>query len=1046
MVKISYFLKFRYITKNLMTKITFKSVLAGAFLCLSLILPTSGFSLTYTSNGAGLQQWNDPASWNVLGIPSLVVPGAADNVIIATGDPITVPAGSGSFSITNVTISSGVTLTNNSDNGTLTITGILTYTNNTSVLTNGTNASLSLTKNVSNLGTAGILNASAAGNTVTFGASVTSIYAPSSNQFVNLTLSGASTKILSFDVTVTGNFQNAATSVYFALSGGAHKMTLGGNFTDNNNNTSNAYMKISLTGGIPIQNINRAIGGAGFAYFFAFDVQVGAGTVLLNTPIVVGGSGSTGVTLQNGTLDANAAQNNLILNYSDWSNTGGTFLPRKGTVQFCPYGPAAGASSVGKAGGTETFNNITITASSAAAGATVKQISNWSMSGNMQISSGASAPTLNQQTFNITINGNWLNQGGIFTFTAGSTATVTFAGGVAPGSPQTISNGGLTFTFNNVVQLCGANITLQLLTPIQINGNFTQTSGIFDVKSGSNFAVSVKGNVVINGTFNTQSGTFNLIAGGSAPPQTISGTGTTFFNLKMNNAAGASFTGGTWKVSNSIIPTAGTLTNSGGTVTLLSTALKTAFIATGNAAGSSFAGNYVIQRFISARDSGYHFMASPVTNATINQWDQQMILSGVGGIHGSACGAHGCFYSVNTYSSAGANGSFVPVTSTATPISSLTGYDVYFADGSGTTFAARTLTFTGTPASGNQTTSVNFTAGVNTGFALIGNPFASFVSWAAIKGVSDAALDPSCYIVDATDHWTAYAADVSIPSGQAFLVGSDVGTANIHINEATKTASTTTTFLKPVHLNPSSLKFKLSAPSISHLYHEISINFNAAATMQYDRGLDAKFIISPNPEAPSFAFIADKNALTVNSFDPSVLESVSIPVKLMLGKDERYTIESFGVSTMTDYSCAILEDLQLNRRIDLKQQGSYVFDGKTTDNPDRFILHLSRKNLVCERMMASTSSSALFYTNNQVQAYATDGAAVVKFDLDQATSANISVFNLAGQKVISDMRIDAYKETLNIDLSSNPSGIYLITINLGGDQMITKKVMVRHQD
>jgi hypothetical protein len=44
------------------------------------------------------------------------------------------------------------------------------------------------------------------------------------------------------------------------------------------------------------------------------------------------------------------------------------------------------------------------------------------------------------------------------------------------------------------------------------------------------------------------------------------------------------------------------------------------------------------------------------------------------------------------------------------------------------------------------------------------------------------------------------------------------------------------------------------------------------------------------------------------------------------------------------------------------------------------------------------------------------------------------------------MNVDAYKETLNIDLSGNPSGIYLITINLGGDQVITKKVMVRHQD
>jgi hypothetical protein len=42
---------------------------------------------------------------------------------------------------------------------------------------------------------------------------------------------------------------------------------------------------------------------------------------------------------------------------------------------------------------------------------------------------------------------------------------------------------------------------------------------------------------------------------------------------------------------------------------------------------------------------------------------------------------------------------------------------------------------------------------------------------------------------------------------------------------------------------------------------------------------------------------------------------------------------------------------------------------------------------------------------------------------------------------MADSAVEAFKETMNIDLSSNPSGVYFVTINLG-DQIITRKVMV----
>ena len=122
----------------------------------------------------------------------------------------------------------------------------------------------------------------------------------------------------------------------------------------------------------------------------------------------------------------------------------------------------------------------------------------------------------------------------------------------------------------------------------------------------------------------------------------------------------------------------------------------------------------------------------------------------------------------------------------------------------------------------------------------------------------------------------------------------------------------------------------------------------------------------------------------------------------------------------------------------------YNFAAKTTDNPDRFILHLSRTAITCEQLLAQNKPADMFYSENQVTVLSQDGRSTIQFDLDQATNTVISVYNVQGQKVISDISLQAFKDKTILDLPGNAAGIYIITVNLGGNQVVTKKVFVSH--
>ena len=305
----------------------------------------------------------------------------------------------------------------------------------------------------------------------------------SSQTYGNLTLSGSGNKTFSAARTISGTL---------SISGTAKALL--------SNGTTSSANAIKL-GGAP--QVSGSWGSSGSSATNKNDTYfVAANTGIIN---VTTGCSSAGTWLGTTSTDWNEASN--------WC--GG--IPTASTNVTIPSGTTY-APHIGAAGG---------------------------VCNNMTISSGATLTV--DGAYNLTVSGNWTNNGG--TFTPG-TGTVTFNGTgaqaiggteasqtfynvvVSKTAGQTLSVGGSTtaLTVNNLTETTGNFTAPATLT---INGNATLTSGTFTAGANTNIA----GDWTNNGaTFTPGAGTVTF---GGTSAQALGGSDpSTFNNLTLNNLNG----------------------------------------------------------------------------------------------------------------------------------------------------------------------------------------------------------------------------------------------------------------------------------------------------------------------------------------------------------------------------------------------------------------------------------------------------------------------------------------------------------------------------
>ncbi len=559
-----------------------------------------------------------------------------------------------------------------------------------------------------------------------------------------------------------------------------------------------------------------------------------------------------------------------------------------------------------------------------------------------------------------------------------------------------------------------------VLNNLSISTNNTLNSNSFNLTVGRNWTS--------NGTFIATTGkrvTFN-----GTLAQTVSNTvgTTTFKELAISNNSGVTLTTGTYILDEVLDVTAGTFNTGGRPFTMTSNSTLTARIAPLGAT-AAIAGNFTIQRFITARDTSFADLSSPVQSSTFADWESELVfINYVSNPPSSQASAA-------TYDEVG--DAYVPVTSSATAISPGTGYEVFLTGGyTYSNFPATTITTVGTPNQGDFDLSSQISSTVQ-GWNLVGNPFASSIAWSSIYAASGGASSGLFDYIEMYDYtiadWNGYTSADAIEVGatQGFWVyGNFSGTPTLLIPESSKTTASNSSIKSAVkksqHFN---LKLSNTATKFAH-------TFKLSSSETASDGIDPKdipFRNSLNTTTPEMYCIVDGKKININTFN-SLNESYSIPLKTRAFVTGSYKIEASGFEFL-DYTCFKLQDNLTGQTIDITEGNGYCFTMNTNESPDRFVLLLSKDSQNCKSAVASGSSADF---SNEVEILPAPQGNVVNFNLSETTITNISVLNVLGQTVVEPIHVDASNQSVNVALPEGFSGLYFIQIE-SSKGTITKK-------
>ena len=201
----------------------------------------------YTSAGSG--SWSNSSTWSPAGVP-----GAGDNVTIASGNTVTIDQ---DVEINNLTINGSLVIGNDATVRNLTVDGTVTIASGGSF----TVADYDITHqvifkgNITNDGTLDFYNSSSRVADVTFDASSASITVGGSNspQFNSITFSGGTTTAnVAFDIEGSVTIDNGAT-----FDAGTYTHTVAGNWTVNGSGQLTGNCTIDMDGSL-IQSITTS--------------------------------------------------------------------------------------------------------------------------------------------------------------------------------------------------------------------------------------------------------------------------------------------------------------------------------------------------------------------------------------------------------------------------------------------------------------------------------------------------------------------------------------------------------------------------------------------------------------------------------------------------------------------------------------------------------------------------------------------------------------------------------------------------------------------
>ena len=547
----------------------------------------------------------------------------------------------------------------------------------------------------------------------------------------------------------------------------------------------------------------------------------------------------------------------------------------------------------------------------------------------------------------------------------------------------------VTFASTNDLHLAGSSISDGNLLGVPITGYTTDFDGVTRSTSAPNMGIhemdswlgsSTDWSNVNNwsgGIVPTASSTVSISFAATNQPQILNGTTALCRDISLNS--GASLT----------IEPGGKLTVSGnfsnnGSVNINSSATGTgSLITNGTVTGSDFN----IQQYLTPNK--WHLISVPNNVSTANTFLGDYLQS----------------WSEST-------AAWTDIIDPETPLSLMTGYTVYKSG------SAATKTFEGTPATGNQSTTLsyhNLAATGNDGMNLVGNPYPSAINWDGLQDTYGAAYiwDPSASS-GAGDYleWNASSGgNQNIAPMQGFFIYTATNGSFFQLTNNNRVHASGS-YYKSVQ---GKLQNSLVLTGSNGIYEdEFILQFNDQANAGFELTRDAWKITSGGSGISQIYSISPDGKLAM---DVRPFEKV-ISLGFSNDKPGTYTI---ALKQLTDLGNAVLEDTWNNTFTDLAK-GAYTFNWQPSDDEQRFRLHMGALDI----KVNETDPAVTVYSHNNT----------LYCSLADTREADIKVYSMAGQLLINRTNVSGIQQ---FQLAS---GAYVVIIVNETNTMV-KKVIVR---
>jgi hypothetical protein len=548
------------------------------------------------------------------------------------------------------------------------------------------------------------------------------------------------------------------------------------------------------------------------------------------------------------------------------------------------------------------------------------------------------------------------------------------------------------------------------------------TGGTLDMPSGS---ITLHGDFSNNGTFAQTGGVFTM---GGAAAQQISGS-TAFSHLEIDNAAGVSLAD-TVYITDKLTIGSGTLQTNGRLV-LRSTASGTAYVV-GSLAGIS--GAVRVERYVKDNSgeawsdyggAGYRYFSSPIVGATVGDFKgfapDLAKAAAYNANHNTVTNPNFPNFFFYNEARIGAGQAFargwnVPL-STAAPIAQGAGFIANLNAGA-------TTSMSGTLSSGDISRTVSRGGQGDSGWNLLGNPYASPLDLHEFLSDNSATLDGSAYIRIATSQyagtWASYTTGgggIGSPSGaidagimapmQGFFVRKSAqGTGTAMFSERQRADAGFNTFRKAAEMQG---LVRIGVEADGRRDESVAY-FQQGATGGFDPAYDA-YKVQYNPAGfPTLWQGKSPNGMLQISGMGEVADSAAVPLSLWAEHAGEHAFSALEMKGLEGFDVS-LEDRRSGAMHSLRGAQPYRVSLEKGMHEGRFFLHIVAK--VTGTDDPSRAGIALYSYEGHIRIRLPEG-------MQEATA---SIFDLTG-RLAQEHRVGA---EANIE-AGLPEGVYLVRI------------------